>query len=154
MMDWNLLYNATIVVDNNVLQDFAELGRMDLLFRVFNSVGIPKTIYNNEIEDFVKEILSEYDYVSCTMNSDVSYDIFSRLTNKPSYRRLTSYDKQLIAIAGQNECYAGSNDGAVRKACEEFGIRYTGTLGVIGCTFQKGFIAKSELMRLIGNFQS
>ena len=154
MMDLTLLYDASVVVDNNVLQDFAELGRMDLLFRVFKTINIPKILFHDEVEEFVKVQLKDFDYKFLNIDQEISREVFFQLTNIKKYRRLSSYDKQVIARAGLYDCDAGSNDGLVRRACEEFRIKYTGSLGIIGCTFQKGFIDKSEFIQLIGKIRS
>ncbi len=152
MMDLTLLYDASVVVDNNVLQDFAELGRMNLLFKVFKNISIPETIYYIESEDFVKKNLAGYEYTFCSLDLDSSMVLFAELTK--NYKGLSIYDKQVVAIACQFDYYAGSNDGLVRRACEEFGIKYTGTLGIIGCAFQKNFINKDEFISLIDMLKS
>lgn len=48
------------VIDNNVIVDLFELGRIDILFGVFIRVIIPKIIYENEIQEKAKQDIDIY----------------------------------------------------------------------------------------------
>lgn len=49
-------------MDNNVLNDFYELGRMDLLTRVFGRVCVPESILLNETPGDIRTALQQIDY--------------------------------------------------------------------------------------------
>lgn len=143
-------YKASVIVDNNVLIDFYELDKLELLFDVFSKVGIPKLIYDNEIEENVIEILDRYKYELYNMETEAAYNAYAVLTTNRSFRRLSECDKLAVSIAKQFDYYCTSNDGLVRKACKELDVKYIGTLGVIGCAFAVNLIEKDEFIKIIG----
>lgn len=124
--------DISVVVDNNVLIDLDEIGRLDLLFRLFNPVIIPNEVYKSEIYDALKEKLQEYPFILGNIETEIGYQAFSVLTNDPRFRQLSTYDRITIAIAKENCYYCNSNDLPIRKACDYLGVQYIGILGILG----------------------
>ncbi len=143
-------YKASVIVDNNVLIDFYELDKIEMLFKVFSKVGIPKLIHDREIEENIIEILDKYQYELYNMETEEAYDAYAVLTKNKRFRRLSECDKLVVSISKQFDYYCTSNDGLVRKACEELNVKYIGTLGVIGCAFAVNLIDKEEFLKIIG----
>ncbi|MFO7613000.1 MAG: hypothetical protein R6W99_11085 [Clostridia bacterium] len=153
-MDLTLLYDASVVVDNNVLQDLIEIGRLDLFFAIFKEIHIPRIVYDQELDVRVKAGMADLPFFYGCMDTEKSLEIFARLTNEYAYRRLSTSDRHVIAIAGAYDYYAGSNDGLIRKACCDFNIKMTGTLGILGCAYQKDIIEKSDFIACLNRLLS
>ncbi len=135
------------VVDNNILMDFYELGRLELLFGCFNILIIPRMIYTEEMLNEIKTILEkeDYDYEICDIRTDSGLKIYQTLTSDQTYKGLSHYDRIAIAIAGENLYYCSSNDLPVRKACEALNVKYTGTLGILGRCYVQGLLKFADL---------
>lgn len=142
-----------VVVDNNVLQDLYELGCVDLLFLVFESVTIPRSIFDSEMLVAIKDSLDGFDYIVGDIHTPEGFAMFQNLSGKP-YRKLSRYDKFGIAMAHERSCYCGSNDRLVRRACEVFSILYTGILGVLGRAFYQKRIDRTDFLHYTEKLKS
>lgn len=154
MMSLKSLFNASAIIDNNILIDLFELDSIELLFKVFGTVGILKSIIDEELDDRIKEQLDEFEYDVCVMDTAEAYQVYYDLTNNPRYKRLSKFDKHLISVAKSYDYYAGSNDGLIRKTCEDYSIKHVGTLGVIGCAFILGAIDRVRFISIISLLSS
>jgi predicted nucleic acid-binding protein len=136
------------VVDNNILVDLFELKRLDILFKVFDKVTIPRVIYDMEILKEVMKELDEFEYKVSDLENDIGYTTYYELTNSKKFNKLSNPDKMAISIAKQYTYYCNSNDGLVRKACNELEIEYIGILGVLGKAYEINYITLDELKKL------
>ncbi len=136
------------VVDNNILVDLFELKRLDILFKVFDKVIIPRVIYDMEIIKEVLEELDKFEYEISDLENGIGYTTYYELTNSKKFNKLSNPDKMAISIAKQYTFYCNSNDGLVRKACGELEIKYIGILGVLGKAYETNYITIDELMKL------
>ena len=148
-MKLKLLFKSSSIIDNNVLIDFFELDQLQLLFSVFGKVGIPKQIFDSEVPLEVKEKLSNFSYELCNMTTTNAFSTYANLDKNSKYKKLSFFDKVAISIAKEYDYYCSSNDGPIRKACEDLSIKYTGTLGILYCSFENNLISKEELRLLI-----
>jgi predicted nucleic acid-binding protein len=135
------------VIDNNILVDLYELDHLHILFEVFNTIIIPKSIYDTEITIEVLDELSLFSFQVIDL-SEISFETFFLLSNNFKYRNLSIQDKTAISIASEFTCYCGSNDGLIRKACIAFDIRHIGILGIIKYAYYKDIITKRKLISL------
>ncbi|HKM29024.1 MAG TPA: hypothetical protein VJY37_05015 [Anaerovoracaceae bacterium] len=137
------------VVDNNVLVDLFEIGRLDLLFKVFKSVEIPQTVYEEEVTESVKSKIAQEQFLLSSVKTIEGYELLRTLLGHRSYKRLSTFDRIIIAIARQDKCLCSSNDGLLRKACVEYNIECTGTLGILGAAYENELITDSEFVKLV-----
>lgn len=136
---------CSAVVDNNILMDLYELGRLDLLFLVFDVVSIPRMIYDSEILPDIRTTLDIYLFQLSDLENEVGFSTFHMLTNAYAYRNLSVQDKVAISIAKQYTFYCNSNDALVRKACLELNVQYLGILGVLELAYNTQKISFDEL---------
>ncbi|ADU93758.1 hypothetical protein GYMC52_1295 [Geobacillus sp. Y412MC52] len=141
------LYKKRAVVDNNVLNDFYELGRMDLLTRVFGRVCVPESILLNETPGDIQKALRQIDYETVSLHTEEGYGLMYQLLTE--WTGLSEYDAELIAIAGQDMILCSSNEKRIMNACESYGIEYTGTLGILCCAYEHQLIGREEFKGLI-----
>ena len=120
------------LLDNNILVDLIELECIHLPFLIADKVIIPKSIYDEECMKIYKPIVDAYPFKISNLETEVGLQTYSVLANHKAYRGLSSHDKFAISIAKENSFYCNSNDTLVRKACEEFHVKYTGILGILG----------------------
>ncbi len=133
------------VVDNNIICDLYELGRLDLLFKVFDEVCFSKYMFETEVPKAILKELENYDFELAVLSDENGYVTYSKLVNEKKYKNLSTQDKLVISIAKQYSYYCNSNDGPVRKACKDLDIRCMGILGVIELAYTKGWITLNEL---------
>jgi len=136
------------VVDNNILVDLYELKRLDILFKIFDVVTIPKVIHEMEIIKEVGIEIDKYDYTVVNLEDGIGYMTYYELTNDTRFKRLSDPDKKAISIAKHHKYYFNSNDGLVRKACSEYGVEYISILGVLERAYDLECITKDELTKL------
>lgn len=134
-----------VVIDNNVIQDFFELDRIDLIFSAFKSVYIPKTVFDAEISDNVKSKLKDFAFTTINITTELGYETLSMLNTDRKYRRLSECDRNVIASAKEIGSFCGSNDSPVRKACMDFDVRFIGSLGVLKLNYIKGILSIDEI---------
>lgn len=149
MSNTSIFLKESAVVDNNILVDLYELGRLDVLFSTFDVISIPKLIYDEELPEAIKEEIIKYEYILSNIESEEGYSIYYKLTENYCFRNLSTQDKLAISIAKQNDYYCNSNDGLVRKACDYFDVRYLGILGLLRKAYEKGIIAMEEIIDLV-----
>lgn len=146
--------NISVVVDNNILVDLFELGCIYLLFSLFESVTIPKVIYDDEITMEIREMLNDYHFYKGNLDTDLGLETYAILVNDIDFRRLSRYDRFAISIAKENDYYCNSNDKPVRKACERLNVKFTGILGILGRAYVKDVITKIELLAYLDDLIS
>lgn len=96
----------TVVVDNNILTDFMEINAaldydyISLLNKLFSEVKIPTPVLEDEN---IYDSLGSLEYIEGTINSELGFNIFIELGNSEDnmVRRLSEYDRYVIAIAGK-----------------------------------------------------
>jgi predicted nucleic acid-binding protein len=141
------LYKKRAVMDNNILNDFYELGRMDLLTKVSSKVYIPESIISNETPDDIRTVLQQVEYETAALHTEEGYALMYQLLTE--WTGLSEYDAELIAIARQDMILCTSNEKRIMNACESCGIEYTGTLGILCCAYEWKIIDQSELKHLV-----
>lgn len=57
MKNLKSIYNASAIIDNNILIDLFELGSIELLFKVFDTIAIPKSIIQDELDERIRNNL-------------------------------------------------------------------------------------------------
>lgn len=143
-----------LVVDNNVLIDLYELGRLDILFMVSTKVIIPRYIYEEEVQIEIKELIKNNNYILEDITREEGLYLFNELTNDTKFKKLSIGDRIAISIAHENIYFCTSNDGLVRKACATYKVKISGTLGIIGRAYLKGFIDKPTAIQLSRDLES
>ncbi|MCU0104177.1 hypothetical protein N7603_00685 [Acholeplasma vituli] len=146
--------NISVVVDNNILVDLYELNSIPLLFLIFDSVIIPKVIYEDETTSEIKEILKAYPFVLGSIDTEIGLNTYATLVTNDSFKRLSRYDRFAIAITKENHYYCNSNDKLVRKACEYLDVRYTGILGILGRAYKKDVLSTDLLKSYLDDLVS
>jgi predicted nucleic acid-binding protein len=141
------LYKKKALIDNNILNDFYELGRMDLISRVFSQVYIPESIISDETPDYIRTVLQQMEHKTTTLHTEEGFGFMYQLLTE--WAGLSDYDAELIAIAKQDMILCTSNEKRIMNACESYGIEYTGTLGILCCAYERKIIDKSELKYLV-----
>ena len=148
------LYKTSAIIDNNILIDFFEIGQLDLLFKIFDNIGIPQIIYHREVDDIIKEALNQYSFDINIMSTLDALETYGTLTSTQKFKRLSDCDKVAVSIAKEFDCYCSSNDGLIRKACKSLEIDYVGSLGVIGCAFENDVINHEDFILMVGKLLS
>lgn len=146
--------DLTVVVDNNVLVDLFELDKLHLLFSVFTKVLIPRNIYQEEVEKKVKDVLENYEFELADIETEVGLSTYKEILDNKKYRGLSIYDRVAISISKENYCYCNSNDKLIRKACLEYNVKFTGTLGVIGRAYKRGYLDNDQLTDVLSKISS
>lgn len=143
--------DAEAVLDANVLIDFYELGCLDLLFRVFRIIIIPRTLYEEELLDDLKVELRNQgeEYQLKDITTETGMDLYRQMTTKETYKNLTRHDKLVASIAGENDGICTTNEKLLRRACAAYEIRYTGTLGILKKSYKKGYLTQDKLIQLV-----
>jgi predicted nucleic acid-binding protein len=143
----NLLHKEA-VLDNNVLNDVAELDAFHVLHRVFSTLYIPKSILENEARfgDLLSH-LTTLTYVATSIEEEATYVFFLEIVkNRPG---LSEYDAECIAIAKEKFINCTSNEKRITNTCDEYGIDSTGTVGIICCAYEHGMIDKTYFESVI-----
>lgn len=143
-----------IVVDNNILIDLFELGRLDILFLVSSKVIIPRYIYNEEVQSEIKDLLNDFKYTLEDITMEEGLDLYNKLTNDSLFKRLSKSDKLAISIAHENLYFCTSNDGLIRKACTTYNVKLTGILGLLGRAYKLRIIDKSTTVNLARSLEN
>ena len=142
------------VVDNNIICDLYKLGRLDLLFKVFDEVCFSKYMFETEVPEVILKELENYDFELAVLSDENGYVTYSKLVNEKKYKNLSTQDKLVISIAKQYSYYCNSNDGLVRKACVEYEIKCIGILGALELAFKKEILTRNELIEICNNLKS
>lgn len=153
-MNKKYLLDDNVVIDNNVIQDFFDISKLELLFNTFTKISIPREVYDKEISDRVQKEISKYSYSIADINTSEGYITLAELSSNKKYRRLSPFDRIVISIAKEKGVFCGSNDNPIRKACHDFSVDVIGTLGVLGRNFHLGNIDIAELNRLVNLLKS
>ena len=141
----------TIVVDNNILTDFMEITMaleydyLSILNKLFSEVKIPTPVLEDEN---IYESLGNLNYIEGTISTKIGFKIFIELGNSDDSiaKRLSEYDRIVIAIAGGSGLLAVSNDKPVREICDRYSIKVTGTLGIIISAYENRIIDYSHML--------
>lgn len=144
----NISKDFSVVVDNNILIDLFELNRLDILFDIFETVVIPRIIYEDEIMDNVKSRLDDHNFILADIETETGMMLYGQLSQNIKYKNLSKQDKFAISLSKEYEYYCNSNDGLVRKACDEYNVNYLGILGIFEVAFSKKIIDFEEITEL------
>ncbi|MGM0370524.1 MAG: hypothetical protein ACQEP9_08885 [Bacillota bacterium] len=133
-------------MDNNILTDFMELtaaseiNYMVVLNQLFNKVIIPVPILDDEN---IYNNLGSFEYEKGVFETDLGFKIFMELgkSENKMAKKLSKYDRHVIAIAGEVDILAVSNDKPVRELCNSYDIKITGTLGVVCSAYENDLIS-------------
>lgn len=142
------LHKESAVVDNNILQDLFELGKLDILFAIFRTISIPKAIYDSEVPESIKTVLQKHGFVLSNLETEIGYNLYNNLSVEHEFRNLSHFDKLAISIAKESMYYCNSNDNLVKKACSKFEVNYIGILGVLKIACENELMSKEELTNL------
>lgn len=145
---------TSIVVDTCVLIDLDELNCLHLLSQIIPSVTVSKITHDSEVNDALKAKLNSYPIKLVNITTEIGYQLYEQLINDPRYKKLSMYDAFAIAIAKEQGIYCGSNEKLIRKACEEFGVAYLGTLGILGLAYELKQISQEELEHYLSVLES
>ncbi|MFW6030002.1 MAG: hypothetical protein ACOCRO_07075 [Halanaerobiales bacterium] len=132
-------------MDNNILTDFMELTAaleydyMNILNQLFSKITIPTPILDDET---ISDDLGSLQYAEGVFKSELGYSIFMELgrSEDKMAKRLSQYDRYVIAIAGEADLLAVSNDKPVREICKKYDIEVTGTIGIISSAYENKLI--------------
>lgn len=142
-------FRERVVVDANVLIDLAEIDALQLLNSVFSHVSIPESIVQFELKTID---LTQIRYSASNICTKKGYKLFTELGKH--YRGLSEFDRTLLSIAIENGFLCVTNEKPLRKVCNEYQIKYTGTLGILGCCYEVGIIAVEELAQFVDKLEA
>ena len=136
------------VLDNNILNDFTELECISLLNKVFVKVYIPQSILEREaILETIQSNIDWLEYQPTALEHAESYTFLLKIIEeKPA---LSSYDAECIAIAREKMIYCTSNEKRVMNICQEYGIEYAGTIGILCCAYEHKILTLEQFEQLI-----
>lgn len=100
----------SVVVDNNILIDLYELNRLDMLFETFETVVIPRIIYDHEIMENVKSRLVDHNFILADIETETGMTLYGQLSQNIKYKNLSRQDKFTISLSKEYEYYCNSND--------------------------------------------
>ena len=119
---------------------------MIVLNKLFSKVIIPTPILDDEN---IYDDLGNLEFEEGIFETNLGYNIFVELGNSNNNlaKRLSEYDRYIIAIAGEKDILAVSNDNPIRKICKKYDIKITGILGVICSAYENNIISFEEMSR-------
>ena len=85
----NISKDFSVVVDNNILIDLFELNRLDILFDIFETVVIPRIIYEDEILDNVKSRLDNHNFILADIKTETGMMLYGQLSQNNKYKNLS-----------------------------------------------------------------
>jgi len=85
----NISKDFSVVVDNNILIDLFELNRLDILFDIFETVVIPRIIYEDEILDNVKSRLDDHNFILADIKTETGMMLYGQLSQNNKYKNLS-----------------------------------------------------------------
>lgn len=136
------LYGKRAVIDNNIIGDLCELGCLGWLNQLFSEVMIPESILNDEAQRYKRE-LDKIAFTSTTIQNAETYEFLEDILDK--HGGLSDYDAELVAIAYEKYVLCTSNEKRIMTTCNENGIEYTGTLGILCLAYEKNLITLDGL---------
>ena len=68
------------VLDNNVICDFIELQRLEILNEIFSAVLIPESIYTDEIRDLDAQQLEKLAYTLVSFSTEEAFNLFYEIS--------------------------------------------------------------------------
>ncbi|WP_459836210.1 hypothetical protein [Halanaerobaculum tunisiense] len=122
-----------------------EENYMLILNQLFSEVIIPIPILEDEN---IHDSLDDLEYKEGVFETNLGFGIFKELGNSGDKmaKKLSEYDRHVIAIAGEADILAISNDKPVREICKKYDIEITGALGVICSAYENNLIS-FEIMK-------
>lgn len=117
---------------------------MQILNKLFSKIVIPIPILEDEI---IIESLGSLQYQAGIIANKIGYRIFIELGNSDDKmaKRLSDYDRPVIAIAAEGGLLAISNDKPVREICKKYDIEITGTIGILSAAYENKLISYSKM---------
>lgn len=146
------LYRKSIVIDTCTITDLFDINATYLPLKIFSEVFVSEMIFIKELDEQQVNDLKKLGYKSTNLETDKGYFLVSQLEVK--YPGLSEIDKIVISIAYEKGLVCCTNDGNARKACEEMGIEYTGTLGILCCAFESKIINKDTFSNLLFKYEN
>ncbi|ATY84511.1 hypothetical protein CVV65_05700 [Kyrpidia spormannii] len=142
------LYGTSAIVDNSVLNELASLGSVRLLNGVFSRVYMAENMIRVEARfPGANKALAELAPVRIAAETEEEIGFWAEIMRKR--KALSRNDAEMIAIAAQRSLVCCTSDGPMIKTCEMYGIRRTGTLGVLALSYRRGHITPKEFCVLV-----
>jgi predicted nucleic acid-binding protein len=94
-------------------------------------------ILDNEVRPslgYREKIDSELLYTPVAIETIEGFEFYKTVEEK--YKSLSEYDVEVIVIAKEKAVLCTSNERNIMRACEEFGIHFTGTIGILCCAWE------------------
>lgn len=145
------LFGAEAVIDNNIICDFSELGRLDILNSVFSKILIPESIIQKEVIQF-RDSLNSLEYSKVSIESFEAYEFMAKILVQ--HGGLTDCDAEVVTIAYEKYVLCTSNEKRIMTTCKENNIKYTGTLGILCCAYEYSVISYEVLMDLVNKLDN
>lgn len=145
------LINKVAILDTNVIIDFQRLEHLEIPPQVFSKVFVSGFVVSKELPPEIVKQLKNLGYNVVNLNTEKGYKFFHELKK---FKALSVYDRLIISTAFQEKIVCVSNDKPVRRVCKEYGIKSTGTLGILCAAFEKKIISKEKLEELIEIYQN
>lgn len=147
---YRALLSAEATVDAMVLIDLHEISALGLLNRVFSAVYVPHSLSGTELSE--EEVLRGLHFTPAYIISPEGYELFRSLGRQ--FPALSEFDRLAIVISKETATCCITNDRVMRRACEETGVHFSGTLGVIGCAFRCNLITRDDLDGYVRRLES
>lgn len=144
------LYQCEAVIDNNIICDFCELDRLDILNKVFSKILIAKSIIDTEVIQH-KDRLPEIIYEEAYIEGFEGYSFMKKILQ--DHGGLTECDAEVVTIAYEKYVLCTSNEKRIKTTCDENDIKYTGTLGVLSCAYEHDILTQLEFCALIDKLE-
>lgn len=141
------LYGKPAILDNNVISDFLLIDSLWIINRVFGKIGIPESILEEEVIEQKDKVISEIVYTAVSMKEDETFTFFREVQGIAP--ELTDNDVECIALARERAVLCSTNERKMVDVCNTYGIESTGTIGILSCAFERGFIDRRQVTDLI-----
>ena len=142
-----------VISDTTPIISLLKVHHLDLLQKLFGTVKIPLTVYNELVIDdrFYDEIavLNEYDFIEI----DESIDIYA----------IKAFQNETGLDAGESAALILSKSLSAdlllidemngRETAKKMNIQYTGTIGMIARAYKKSILSKNDVESIINGLQ-
>jgi len=145
------LYKKSVIFDTCTITDLFELNTIYLPLEIFTEAFVSTDIFVEELDKQKVDNLKKLGYNNLPLKTNRGYSLFVQLNEE--YPSLSTADKIVISIAYERGIICCTNDKNVRKACNQKGIEYTGTLGILCCAYEHKILDKNTFAGLLFKYE-
>jgi len=141
-----------VVLDTSVISAFVKIGKFDLLRKLLekNMVLIPDTVFREIIHE---EALDALAFSEEELNNKGKWILVEQVDISDVKNNLGYGEKGTIKLAKSRDAVAVIDDSNARKNALEYGLKITGTLGLLCSALEEQIISRSELKRILNDLR-